>query len=125
MHDTQIYKAQLEVALDELQHELSAIGIHDPTNSENWIAVPQGVDANEPDTDAIADVVEEWDERRSLVATLEARYNNITRALAKIDTGHYGLCEICGAPIESDRLDANPAARTDKAHLDAEVDLPR
>ncbi|MEK7091498.1 MAG: TraR/DksA C4-type zinc finger protein [Patescibacteria group bacterium] len=39
-------------------------------------------------------------------------------ALAKIDAGNYGLCEISQEPIELDRLEANPSARTCKKHLD-------
>jgi RNA polymerase-binding transcription factor DksA len=116
--DIQGYKIKLEVMLAELSEELKSIGIHDPTNPKNWIAVPTGVDANEPDVDMVADVVEDWDERAAIVATLETRYNNLTRALGKIESGTYGVCEVCGNPIEVARLDANPAARTDMAHLD-------
>jgi len=121
--DTQAYKAKLQVMLTELSEELKGIGIHDPTNTKNWIAVPEGVDANESDVDMVADVVEDWDERAALVAALETRYNNLTRALGKIEAGAYGMCEVCGNPIEAARLDANPAARTDIAHLEDEGTL--
>lgn len=124
MHDTNTYKTKLEAQLQELLKELSLVGIHDPTNPQNWIAIPDGVDAHEADTDVTADVVEDWDERQALMATLETRYNDITRALEKIATGVYGVCELCGLPIEPDRLDANPAARTDKTHMDDEGSLP-
>jgi RNA polymerase-binding transcription factor DksA len=85
--------------------------------------VPEGVDANESDVDMVADVVEDWDERAALVAALESRYNNLTRALHKIGAGTYGTCEVCGNVIEPERLDANPAARTDIAHLEEEGTL--
>ncbi len=118
------YKVQLEGMLKDLTQELSAIGIHNPENPSDWVAVPEGVDANESDIDLVADVVEEWDGRQALVSTLERRYNDIVRALKKIEDGTYGICEVSGEPIETDRLDANPAARTRKAHMDEETRLP-
>ena len=83
----------------------------------------EGVDANQSDTDLLADVVEEWDERAALVATLERQYNDVTRALGKVKEGTYGICEVGGEPIEEDRLGANPAARTCKAHMNDEGSL--
>jgi RNA polymerase-binding transcription factor DksA len=117
------YKLQLEALRENLTAELQAVGIHDPHNPADWIAVPEGVDANQSDTDLLADVVEEWDGRAALVATLERQWNDITRALGKIEDGTFGNCEICSAPIEGDRLAANPSARTCKAHLDNEGEL--
>lgn len=124
MAEIQHYKGLLESALTELTEELKTVGIHDPNNPSDWVAVPEATDGNESDTDLIADVVEAWDERQGLVATLETRYNNLTRALKKIDEGTYGTCEICGSPIEDDRLMASPEARTDKAHMNDERTLP-
>jgi len=122
-HDIPAFKARLTAMLAALTNELKTIGIHDPHNPQDWVAVPEGVDVNEPDTDLIADVVEEWDERQGLVASLEHQYNDIMRALAKIEGGTYGTCEVCGGVIEDDRLDANPSARTDKAHMNDERTL--
>jgi RNA polymerase-binding transcription factor DksA len=123
MVDINIHKAELERMLTELTAELATIGIHDPKNPSDWVAIPESVGAPETDMDLIADTVEDWDERRALVATLETRYNTLVRALAKIDAGTFGTCEICGAPIEEDRLHANPAARTDKEHMNDEGTL--
>ncbi len=117
------YTARLESMLEELTRELKAIGIHNPDNPSDWIAVPEGVDANEPDSDLVADVVEEWDERQALVATLERRYNDITRALLKSRNGTFGICEMCTQPIEDARLDANPGARTCMEHMNEEETL--
>lgn len=81
--------------------------------------------SNEP---ASLDPVELGTELESLTRneaisdTLEQRYKNVTDALAKIesDDGSYGVCEISGETIEEDRLAANPAARTCKAHMEQE-----
>ena len=123
--DTQRYASLLEEQLSEITKELQSVGIHNPSNPQDWVAVPEGVDPNEPDVDMVADVVEDWDERAALVATLETRYNNIARALSKIKDGTYGTCEVCGGAIEPERLDANPAARTDKEHMNDETTLPQ
>ena len=38
---------------------------------------------------------------------------------AAIAAGTYGTCEVSGEQIEEDRLEADPAARTCKAHMNA------
>ena len=118
------YRSRLEQLKNEVTAELKAIGIHNPNNPADWIAVPDGDALEQADVDLVADAVEEWDERASLVATLERHYNDIERALRKIENGTFGICEISGAPIEEDRLDANPTARTNKAHMNDEGTLP-
>ncbi len=117
------YTQELTKMLLNVTNDLKTVGIHNPENPADWLAVPEGVDANQSDPDLLADVVEEWDERAALVATLERQYNDITRALTKIKEGTYGTCETCGETIEADRLTANPAARTCKAHMNDEGNL--
>lgn len=39
-----------------------------------------------------------------------AELRDINAALARMDSGDYGLCRCCGAPIPHPRLDANPHA---------------
>ena len=122
--DTNAYRDRLEKMLADITEELKTVGIHNPEVASDWEAVPDPATA-EPDPNDAADRVEEWDERRAIVAELETRYNNIVRALAKIEAGTYDVCEVCGKQIEEDRLNANPAARTDKEHIDEEQNLPK
>lgn len=122
--DAEKYKKQLAEELGEVTKKLTSLGIHNPENPDDWIATPKGVDVGEADPNVGADRVEDWDERRAIVAQLETRFNNIRRALRKIADGVYGVCELYGEPIEKDRLDANPAARTCKAHIGEETNLP-
>ncbi|MBP9749657.1 MAG: TraR/DksA C4-type zinc finger protein [Candidatus Pacebacteria bacterium] len=77
-------------------------------------------DANES-----ADRTEEYQIDSIVLNELEARYRNTVRALKKIEAGTFGVCEVSGEPIEEDRLRANPAARTAKAHLNEEDRLPQ
>src|SRR4051812_49743145 len=44
--------------------------------------------------------------------TLEATLERTERALAKLDDGTYGLCDVCGQPIAPKRLAAMPDAVT-------------
>jgi len=118
-----IYKAKLKTELNELTEELKTLGVHNPEVKEDWIATPEGVNIGESDPNVGADRVEDWDERRATLSTLETRYNNVVRALKKIEDDTYGLCEIGNEPIEEDRLEANPAARTCKTHMNNESEL--
>jgi DnaK suppressor protein len=44
--------------------------------------------------------------------SLEAGLERTERALAKLDDGTYGLCDVCGQPIAEKRLAAMPDAVT-------------
>ncbi len=123
MHESNNHKVELERLLAEITNELQSVGIHNPDNSSDWVPVPAAGESDESDTDLVADAVEDSDERQALVATLEGRYNNLVRALVKIANGTYGMCELGEHPIEADRLEANPAARTCKAHMNDESSL--
>lgn len=114
------YKARLAEMLETITLELKAVGIHNPQNAHDWVAVPEGLDAEEPDLNLAADAVEEWNERTALVSTLEFQYNNIVSALARIESNTFGMCEVCGKAIEENRLNANPIARTCILHIEEE-----
>ncbi len=124
MLDTAPYKERLTTALARVTEELKTLGVHDPKNKRDWLATPEE-EVAEADPNTAADRSEEWGERAATLAALEREYNDLTRALANIENGAYGVCEISGEAIEPDRLDANPAARTCKTHLDEEAELPQ
>jgi DnaK suppressor protein len=61
----------------------------------------------------IGDGTSEAVERLATTATsrsLAASIVDIDKALGRIDQGTYGLCEICGNAIATERLEALPAA---------------
>jgi len=118
--DTHAYKTKLETELAKLTEDLKGIGVHDPHNTSNWVERANDLEATEPDPLDVADRTEEYDERRSTLAVLETRWNNITKALKKIEDGTYGTCDVCGEPIEPARLDANPAAMTCETHMNTD-----
>jgi RNA polymerase-binding protein DksA len=60
-----------------------------------------------------ADVGTELFEREkdlSILEQVEARLEDVGRALRRLDEGTYGTCEVCGEPIGPERLAALPAA---------------
>lgn len=48
------------------------------------------------------------DDTESLIATLRQRLRSVEDALARIDEGSYGVCEVCGDSISAARLEALP-----------------
>lgn len=115
--NTEKYKKLLEVEEAKLANEMQDLGVKNPEVATDWVERADDLETNSADLNDVADRTEEYDERRATLATLEGRLNDIKRALKKIDEDTFGICEISGEPIEEDRLDANPAARTCKAHM--------
>ncbi len=99
-----------------LEEELSQIALFNP-DTNVWEATPDRDLMGEIDENDAADRFEDFEERSSMVETLQARLTDVNAALTKIENGTYGICEVSGEPIEEDRLEANPAARTNKAHM--------
>lgn len=124
MIDTTTYKKRLEEELVLIEGELKSVGRKNPTNPNDWEAKPETSDVSPADQNELADAMESLDENEGIVGALEVRYNNIKKALGKIERSEYGMCEICGKEIEAERLDANPSARTCIAHLGEEEGLP-
>jgi RNA polymerase-binding transcription factor DksA len=83
----------------------------------------EGLDQNEADQSGElthydqhpADQASETFEREKDIAILEgleAELAEIEAALQRLDEGTYGIDEVTGEPIDPERLDAFPAART-------------
>lgn len=110
------YREKLEQEKNELEADLSKIGRINVSHPSDWELKPDN-GADLAFRDEVADQMEEMEERGATEITLEKRLNNIKLALEKISSGKYGFCEVGGEPIEAERLEANPAARTCKTHL--------
>jgi len=115
--DTEKYKVRLEEEKVKLEGEMSGVGRQNPENPKDWEPTPANDGQLDIEDNVKADNHEESMERSAILAELETRYKNVIDALEKIEKGTYGVCEVSGEQIEEDRLDANPAARTSKAHM--------
>ena len=115
---SKIYKAKLEEEKKLLEEELSTLGQVDKTG--DWKATPDSeMNVQEvQDEGDMADRAEDYEERSIKLNSLESRLSDINKALEKIETGEYGICENCKKKIEGDRLEVNPAAKTCKECMD-------
>ena len=92
-------RAQLEEERDRITAQLEQMGHFGPGLSfDEGFADSGQVTAERGEVEALAN---------SLVETL----TEVEHALAKFDSGNYGVCETCGAEIPEARLEAKPAAR--------------
>jgi RNA polymerase-binding transcription factor DksA len=118
--DTKQFKEKLEKEFERLTGELKTVGRINPSNPADWEARPTEMDIQEADRNEAGDRIEEYETNTGILKELETRYNNVKRALKKIEDGTYGYCEVSGEQIERERLEANPAARTCLKHIDTE-----
>lgn len=104
--DTTKWQKVLETEKDSLERELKAEKA-DAYDSAGMVET----------RDEVAEKFEDEEERAATKQTLTARLEEVKAALTRIERSTYGRCEVGNEPIEEDRLEANPAARTCKQHL--------
>jgi len=116
MTNTLELKSMLLEEKARLESELSHVGYKNPEIAGDWQPAP--TDLNEPTADSndVASGIEVFEENAAIEVELEARLLEVDAALARMETGTYGVCRICGNAIEDARLRANPAAPTCIAH---------
>lgn len=96
--------AKARTTLDEMRAELVA------RNQELSVTAgdPLAYDDNFADS---AQVTAELGENQLAIATNNEHLEDVDAALARIDDGTYGICEVCGKPIGEARLEALPTTR--------------
>lgn len=115
--DTTELKKMLQEEKTLLERELASVGRINPDNPEDWEATAEDLNAPQADMNERADEITDFEDRSSIEYTLEERYNNVRNALKRIDENTYGICSVCQNEIEMERLLANSAATTCKAHM--------
>ena len=111
------FQDRLKKEKNLLESELATLGARNQSNASDWVpAKPEGEEFG-ADRNDNADVIEEMTDQNASMNELEGRLNTVIAALEKIEKGTYGTCEVSGEEIETDRLDANPAAPTCKKHM--------
>lgn len=117
--DTEHFKQKLLAEKAELETELGGIAKKDPSAVGGWEATSGGMEVDSADDNEVADKLEEYEENSGIANQLENQLKEVKAALDRIDKGAYGTCEVCGQPIEADRLEANPSARVSIKHAHA------
>lgn len=100
--DPAAVRPELEVARSELRAELAGLTAapQDPVG-----AVSFGKRVGEGTSQAVERIAQV-----DAAAKLDAKLRDVERALAKLDEGTYGACDVCGQPIGLERLEAIPWA---------------
>ena len=115
--DSAKFKKRLTDEKALLEQELSELGKRNPSNPSDWVAAKPDGDEFGADRNDNADIIEDMVDDNASLNELEGRLTLVLRAIEKIDEGAFGICEVSGEDIEMDRLEANPAATTCKAHM--------
>lgn len=122
MINTDKHKEKLESELERVIAELKTVGTYESVTDDWSKALNEYIP--EADSNVRADASEELEEHSATLTVLEINYHNIKRALQKIEKGTYGICEIGKEPIEEERLEFKPNARTCTKHMNEEDKLP-
>jgi DnaK suppressor protein len=79
---------------------------------DSVVAASQSSNADDEHDPEGATIAFERQQTAALLEQARRRLAEIDAALARRETGGYGVCEGCGRPIGAERLAARPAART-------------
>jgi RNA polymerase-binding transcription factor DksA len=102
-----------------LEEEIESLGTLRISNENYEAKADEGTDTAE--NIELANMFEVEENKDAVLDQLEDRLLNVVRALSKIEEGTYGICEVSGEEIEEERLEANPAARTNIANREVHV----
>lgn len=117
MLDKKKIKEKLEKERDVLLEELRDMGTLNPTTGE-WETIPEEQKVPEADQNDMADRFEDFEARSSMMKALVPRLTDVLKALKDLNKESFGRCMICKKDIERARLEANPAARNCKEHME-------
>ncbi len=116
-------KSALTKERETLIGELETIATPDPHLKDDWDVKHSEWGENQITSNEeleAGESVNESDEdmkNKALSDHLELRLREVNDALERMDGGTYGICEVCKEPIPLERLEANPAAKTDTEHV--------
>ena len=110
------FKQLLENEAVKLEHELASLGRKSDTNPDDWEALKHE-DTDHAEDGEVAQGFENYDNDNAELGQLEVQLKAVKDALVKMEDDTYGICEVCSEPIEEDRLEANPSAKTCKQHM--------
>ncbi|MCD6453398.1 MAG: TraR/DksA C4-type zinc finger protein [Dehalococcoidales bacterium] len=104
MVNLELLRTHLESERERLTREVEQLAANVRSTDEQREGSPFGKREEE------ASETSELETRLALEKRIKDKLAKVTSALAKFDQGTYGLCEICGQPIDPERLEALPEA---------------
>jgi DnaK suppressor protein len=113
--DIQKHKNDLEIKLKKLEEEI--LEVAEKESNSTWEPIETEMGEDTADRVDVSESIENYESNASITSDLEKSIIDIKDALEKIESGTYGICEVCQEPIEEDRLDVEPEARTCKVHM--------
>ena len=114
--DLEYFKKKLLAEKATLEEDLSGIATRDTGKPGGWEANSGDMEVDAADENEVADKLEELEENSGIANQLESQLAEVKASLERLDKGTYGICEICGKPIEKERLEANPSAKISIKH---------
>jgi RNA polymerase-binding transcription factor DksA len=109
-----------EAARERLQAEQARVGalvqgLRSELSSEGGDDTSELADYDQHPADTASETFER-EKDLSILEQLESELAELQAALDRIDNGTYGIDEVTGEPIDPERLEALPAARTNVDH---------
>jgi RNA polymerase-binding protein DksA len=99
------FEARLQVERTELAEQLATIEDQTFATTQSDLSGDVGVDDESADAGT---ATFEREKELSIEQNVRDLLQKIDRALKRIETGTYGICERCGKPIEKARIKALP-----------------
>jgi RNA polymerase-binding transcription factor DksA len=115
--DTKHFEKKLLEEKALLEKDLSGVAEHNPDHPTDWEAKAGEHDSSAFEENMEGDSIDQYQTNNAVVNSLEPRLHDINDALMRIEGDTFGICKVCGNEIESDRLEANPAADTCTEHM--------
>ena len=101
---TEQARTLLESEKKRIEDELTQLGLDAKSNDARREGSPFGKREEEA-TESL-----EFEKRLALEKQIRDQLAEVEHALHKVEEGTYGLCDICGQPIDPARLEALPQA---------------
>ncbi len=114
--DIEHFKNKLISEKNTLETSMAEVGQKNPDVAEGWVATSSNIEVDAADENEVADKFEEIVENSGILSKLKEQLSEVDNALDRIEKGTYGICEVCGEPIERERLEANPSSRVSIKH---------
>src|SRR4051812_27733528 len=93
--DIDYFKKKLQAEKKTLLEELGGIASPDKRSPNGWSPTSGNIAVDNADENELADKMEELADNKGIAEKLEVQLNEINAALERVQSGTYGICEVC------------------------------